>query len=125
MAISEACKVISDYLDENPELPRVVNILTDSQATIQALAAQTLDSETVKQCCDNLNTLSETVKVTISWIKAHVQHMGNELADQLAKEGAQSDDPPAMDRYTKSCLKNLVSAHYYGIWSSRCHSSGH
>ena len=53
LAISEACKVISDYLEENPELPRVVNILTDSQATIQALAAQTLDSKTVKQCCDN------------------------------------------------------------------------
>ena len=119
LAVSESCTAIRTALESDPTLPREVNILTDSQATFKALAKPTCSSKTVKECMNNLNSLAADFKVTISWIKAHAGHPGNELADEKAKEGAQSDGIPIMDRETKSQLKNTINTHYQGAWASR------
>ena len=36
----------------------------------------------------HLNNIAEHNDVKITWVKAHIGHQGNELADELAKEGA-------------------------------------
>ena len=90
LAISLSCNVINNYLDDNPTCPRIVNILTDSQSAFMALNNPVVKSETVLQCIGNLNHLALNTDVTISWIKAHNNYPGNELADEMAKKGLPS-----------------------------------
>ena len=85
-----------------------------------ALNSLTVDSRSVLNCINKLNKLAECgVDITISWIKAHVNYMGNELADNLAKEGAQSNKPPIIKRLTKSYIKNMINEAYYTKWEER------
>jgi ribonuclease HI len=44
-------------------------------------------------------------KVDFSWIKAHAEHSGNELADQLAKEAASNkNEDDCYSRFPKSAV---------------------
>ena len=58
-----------------------INIICDSQAAIQALEEVDTKSLGVKHCKNALNSLGRTRNITINWIKAHVNHKGNKLAD--------------------------------------------
>ena len=49
--------------------------------------------------------------------------MGNELADTLAKEGAQSMQPPVAKRLTKSYIKNIINFSFYDKWEKRWHKA--
>ena len=73
----------------NPDsLPATLTIFTDCKSALWALDRHLNTSKTLQLCWDSLNKLAQHVKVTISWIKAHVGHDGNEQADELAKAGA-------------------------------------
>lgn len=62
-----------------------VKLFTNSQASILALNNSYVHSQLVKDTIQLLNTLSQSLHcLTISWIKAHVGHTGNERADELA-----------------------------------------
>jgi ribonuclease HI len=74
-------------------------IRSDSQAAIKAISITTIDSKTVDDCRRLLNRLGASNKVTIAWVKAHAQHVGNELADHLAKLGAEQVIRPARFKY--------------------------
>ena len=42
----------------------------------------------MKECADDaLNSIIATKNVKLKYIKAHIGHVGNELADMLAKSG--------------------------------------
>ena len=61
----------------------------DSRAALGALAKQTVPAKMVWECHLALEGLaSQTSIITLGWIKAHVGHLGNERADDMAKEGA-------------------------------------
>ena len=67
--------------------------MTDSQASLQALASNTYSSKLVKETITALNELGEQVhRLDIAWIKAHVGYVGNERADQLAREAEKQED---------------------------------
>ena len=86
-AIYQATQYILSILDTINI--RYIKILSDSQAAIQALANTHITSKSVFNALESMETLASQVKVvTLSWIKAHVYHEGNEQADQAAKEGA-------------------------------------
>ena len=76
----------TQLLEEN-EMNEVV-LLTDSQALVKAMASHQTTSKLISEARDILNTASTGARIEIRWIKAHVGHYGNELADQLAKDGA-------------------------------------
>ena len=42
---------------------------------------------------DNINELAQSTKVVLQWIPAHTGIAGNGIADQLAKEGRNKDQP--------------------------------
>ena len=47
---------------------------------------------TVSECKRVLNKLNENNKVNLNWIPAHSFQLGNEIADRLAKRGANNID---------------------------------
>jgi hypothetical protein len=63
-------------------------------------------------------------KVEFSWIKAHVGHRGNELADQLAKEAASSRTiDECYTRLPKSALLCDLNEHSVKQWQNEWDSS--
>ena len=94
IAIREAAKTFVN-LRLRGELPPVYNVVifSDSQAAINALAAPFVTSNTVRECITALNDVSRYANVHIQWIKAHVGHLGNETADNLAKKGGLHSTP--------------------------------
>ena len=95
-AITEACPTIAKVFEPSTAnkhkfgiLPhKEVTFFSDSQAALLSLDHHIIKSLTVLDCHNNLNLLAKTCKVTLRWIKAHVDHRGNEMADQEAKQGA-------------------------------------
>ena len=92
-AIEKAAIKLEQDWHTNPYLAREAEIMVDSQAAILALDNEMNDSAEVLKCKQALNQAGALGTITIKWIKAHVNLMGNELADQAAKAGV--TDPAA------------------------------
>ena len=65
--------------------PKAV-FLSDSLSALQSLTSETPD-DSQKKLMDNINELAKSTKVVLQWIPAHTGIAGNEITDQLAKEG--------------------------------------
>ena len=90
-AVAKAAELLIGMRDHTMEY---VKIFIDSQAAITALGNPRITSHTVANAVESLNRLADsTTKVTLVWIPAHKGHTGNERADTLAKQGAQTPDP--------------------------------
>merc|ERR1712015_67940 len=57
-----------------------INIFVDSQGAIKALESHTVLDKSVLECKNLVNKLSEVNTVSIKWIPAHANHLGNEIA---------------------------------------------
>ena len=62
-------------------------------SALQALMSDEPDTMQ-KKLTENINTLAQTTYVVLQWIPAHTGIRGNELADQLAKEGREKRATP-------------------------------
>jgi len=67
-----------------------VLICSDSKSSIDALSSCKFSSALVLQCFRALETLSEKNEVDLTWVPAHSGVLGNELADELAREASGS-----------------------------------
>ena len=61
---------------------------------------------TQKKLTENISTLAQTTCVVLQWIPAHTGIRGNEMADQLAKEGREKEQPPSHVSYRE--VKTLI-----------------
>ena len=61
---------------------KFVKILSDSQAAVKALHNDRITSKVVHAAHEVWETLADDCPVVLAWIKAHVGHEGNELADR-------------------------------------------
>ena len=62
--------------------------LTDSKSLLQSLSRCLTNSQCILDCVSELNILSRSNEVLLTWIPAHCGIYGNERADACAKKGA-------------------------------------
>ena len=109
-AIKAAAEMLAEVAGK-----RVI-IYSDSQAAIKALDNPIISSYLVDDTRVALNTAVQQCgkDITIRWVKAHAGHPGNEMADQLAKEGALNPGMEAEQQtkipvsYWKQALRELI-----------------
>jgi hypothetical protein len=63
-------------------------ILSDSQAAIKALDSFQINSKLVWDCHQSLVKLAEHNRIQLVWVPGHMGIDGNEIADQLARQGS-------------------------------------
>ena len=113
-AITEA----SQYLLQKRVKNKDIVILSDSQAALKSLTANTVRQKTVFECIQILNKLSSDNNLTLKWVPGHVGVRGNERADVLAKNGTsiRADGPiPALPIAMAEVRRALNE------WSKRAH----
>ena len=91
-----------------------IKFFVDSQAALLALNNKHVTSRLVGDTIHNLNLISGHVRLV--WIKAHVGHLGNEKADELAKVGTTLSTTSAValpKQATKQAIKEAVDE----IWN--------
>jgi hypothetical protein len=84
MAILEVARTIKDMAVTGH---RVI-IYSDSQASLKALNSSCIRSRIVAECIDELNKVADWNSVSLHWIRGHAGTEGNEIADELAREGS-------------------------------------
>ena len=121
LAILEACHHIFTYLSSHKNLPRRIIIYSDSQAALQALNASDVNSRLVQQCVSSLNSLGSSVRIYLRYVKAHVGHKGNEMADKAAKLAARRPVPLSKPLcfIPRSMYNQLIRDALYTAWQKR------
>lgn len=93
-------------------------ICTDSESSIESLSSVKISSRVVDQCFKMLESLSRDNEVILAWVPGHCGVLGNEKADELARNGSNSEfigPEPAVGRYA-GLIKFLVKQR-----TDRCH----
>ena len=104
---------------------KVIRFLIDSQSAIKALGNYTTQSSLVRETKDNLNKLGEKNNIILQWIPGHEGHLGNEVADRLAKRGAEKTqvgpEPrlPLTNTFFKNLIKDWGRKKHNSEWNSR------
>jgi ribonuclease HI len=69
-------------------LQKSIAICSDSRAALQALESYRFESKIVLECYSALNVLGTDNQITLFWIPGHSGLEGNEVADELARNGS-------------------------------------
>jgi ribonuclease HI len=123
MAIQEAAFVMIN----NEVANKKIIFYVDNQAAIITLGNYLIKSNVALRTKQMVNILSNNNQVIISWIPGHSQHKGNEVADNLAKDGANfvQEGPkaiiPIADAVTTDEIRNLGTRMHQRFWESHPH----
>ena len=88
--------------------PKKVVLLTDSLYVLQSLASGNPEDYTLRKLIQSLNSLTSRTTAVLQWIPANTGINGNEVADQLAKEGSKKQQPKSKLSYQeeKTLIRN-------------------
>ena len=120
-----ALQVSATELQKLEVVDQNIQFYTDSQAAIKALNKYSTNSKCVLECKETLNQLAQTNKININWIPGHQGQLGNEVADRLAKRGAdlmiEGPEPiiPAATANIKQFVKQWAEKTHQKKWERR------
>ena len=104
-AETEALMKAASLIENSSDDISSVVFLTDARSVLDAL----INNKT-PDLAKAMQSLGISYQVTIQWIPAHCGVKGNEIADQLAKEGATLEQPDVQVSYKEkvSIIKSLT-----------------
>jgi ribonuclease HI len=119
-----ALKLACNWLKEQGYAYKKIVIHSDSQAALKALLSPWVKSNLVRQTAAMLNEVAEENRVYLRWVKAHVGHEGNELADEMAKAGVLDPELDYDDRplLAVSAAKRMIFLGFLNAWVDRWHA---
>ena len=98
---------------------KYIKIFSDSQAALLAIDSENIQSLMVYDTHHSMNILGKKVRrLSLTWIKAHCGHEGNEEADSLARHGTTLPQIKTIP-VPKSHIKNIISENIYNVWQIR------
>ena len=96
------------------EKPKKTVFLTDSLSALQALMSG--ESDTMqKKLTENISTLAQSTCVVLQWIPSHTSIRENGMADQLAKEEREKEQPLSYlsNREVKTLIHNKKKTSFH------------
>lgn len=112
----------AEALNRDGITQREIRLFSDSQASLKALNAYATDSGLVAECAKEIEKLATNNSVELCWVPGHRDIIGNEVADELAKEGAEATPigPEPILPISKSLLTRRIKeaglAEHKYIW---------
>jgi ribonuclease HI len=113
-----AIKKAAEWLLQQEYSWKTIVVHIDSQAAIMALVSTTYTSTSVYETNLLLERVNKDNFLKLRWVKAHVGHEGNELADEVAKDGALLNDEILEDspKLSYNGLRKQLMERHYAIW---------
>jgi len=97
-----------------------ITLCTDSQSSIKALTDSDSCSYLVQQILQQVDTCqNKNIQIKFMWIRGHEGNRGNDIADQLAKQGASSHQAFDYDLIPVSYVKKAIYDQTIQIWNNR------
>ena len=90
------------YLFHFSTATKKVVLLIDSLSVLQSLALGNPEDYTLQNLIQSLNSLTSRTTAVLQWIPAHTSIRGNEVANQLAKEGSKKQQPKSKLSYQEA-----------------------
>ncbi|GBM86367.1 hypothetical protein AVEN_186533-1 [Araneus ventricosus] len=90
-------------------------IRIDNRASIMASSNSKSTNEAARKIFKILLT---NPRIKVSWVKAHAGHIGNERADQLAKDETQHGQPYSHTKLPKPHIKGLLRKRMLQEWQT-------
>ena len=95
-----------------------VSIYTDSKSVLQAIVSHGKSIAAITSIQMTAFELTKSFNIQFTWIPGHRNIEGNEMADRAAKEAASSQEEPQQAQTSWSLFKDLISKHFWNVWSS-------
>ncbi|GBL80069.1 hypothetical protein AVEN_29079-1 [Araneus ventricosus] len=91
------------------------NIHVDNRASIMASSNSKSTNATARKI---FKILLSNPRIKVSWVKAHAGNIGNERADQLAKDATQHGQPYSHTKLPKPYIKGLLRKRMLEEWQT-------
>ena len=89
------------------------------------MESYTTNSKVILEAKQTLEELAKNNQITLNWIPGHEGHMGNEIADRLAKRGASQvmmgpkPSVPIQNNFIKNSIKEWCKQKHQKTWSQQ------
>ena len=101
-AEAQALLTATETVTQLETRPKKVLLLTDSISVLKSLASGNPEDNTLRNVIQSINSLTSRTAAVLQWIPAHTGIHGNEVADQLAKEGSKKQQTKSKLSYQEA-----------------------